>query len=98
MERTNDQVDMRVAGVPISIKGLNMCIFLALCLMTAYMIYYLSIITSRDHTAMTQAITELAKAQSEQNYIILADEKETEEIRRSYKMPLSLKRKLRGDE
>lgn len=105
MALAQDQFDGKFFGVPISIKGLNMVVFLALVAVTSYTIYYLSQVVSSEHqiishsiNAQTEAVKQLTEVQKEQNYILLADDAETDRIRRAYRMPPSLRGKLLGNE
>lgn len=105
MEQTEERVDTRVLGAPVTIRGLNTIVFLALVAVTSYTIYYLSVIVSKEHTTIaasidlqTKVVERLIEAQREQNYILLADEKETAMIKQAYRMPQSLREKLNGSQ
>lgn len=82
-----ESVDSRIWGIPLSIKGLNMVVFLALVALTSFTIWFLAIRLTEDHRAIADLV-------EEQNYILLADEQETKEIKRRIKMPRSLKAKM----
>lgn len=112
MRPTDESVQGSIAGVPISIKGLNMMIFLAFAGIAALSIWVLGMeVTKRqdtlrdritqEHNAISTAIekqtTALEKqteALVEQNYILLADDKETQDLRKVFRRPESLRRKL----
>lgn len=88
MTHAEDRVDSRIGGVPISIRGLNMVVFLSFLAITSFTIWFLAIRISEDHRAIADLI-------EEQNYILLADEKEAQDIKGRYKMPRSLREKLK---
>lgn len=103
MERTEDRIDGKPFGIPLTIRGLNMVVFLSLVAVTSFTIYYLSVIVSKEHMSIatsidgqTRAVDKLAEVQREQNYILLADEHETKEIKKAYRMPQSLREKVNG--
>ena len=96
MVRTEDRVDSQIGGIPISIRGLNMVVFLALVAVTSFTIYYLSVIVSREHASISTSLEKQTDAIREQNYILLADEQETARIRQAYRMPPTLREKLNG--
>ena len=101
MEQTEDRIDGKPFGVPLTIRGLNMVVFLALVAVTSYTIYFLSVVVSHEHIAIsdrigmqTEAMERQTEVLAEQNYILLADEAETREIKKRYRMPKSLRSKL----
>lgn len=49
-----------------------------------------------DHVALGEALKEVNKTIKVQNYIILADEKERDRIKRKLQMPPELKREING--
>lgn len=49
---------------------------------------------SSEHSAIVDALKSLNDGLMEQNFIILSDEKEKQEIKKKYRMPESLKKKL----
>lgn len=102
-EHNEERVDSRIGGIPISIRGLNMLVFLSLVAVTSFTIYYLSVIVSKEHLSIsasidlqTKALEEQTKALKEQNYILLADDAETKMLKHAYRMPQSLREKLNG--
>lgn len=112
MEQADERVEARIGGVPITVRGLNMMVFIALMAITSFTIWALSgEVTKRqedlgakitqEHNNISRAIelqtTALEKqteALIEQNYILLADDKETSDLRKVYRRPESLRKKL----
>jgi hypothetical protein len=101
MEQTEDRIDGKPFGVPLTIRGLNMVVFLALVAITSFTIYYLSVVVSAEHGLIslriglqTEAMERQTEVLAEQNYILLADEAETTEIKKRYRMPKSLREKM----
>lgn len=94
MEQTEESVNGKILGVPITIRGLNMVVFLTLVAVVSYTIYFLSTIVSDEHKQISYVLQQQTEVLNEQNYILLADEKETNEIRKRMKMPHSLRKKL----
>ena len=93
-----ERIDGKLFGVPISIRGLSMAIFLMLACVTGFFIYFLSIVITNRLDMFSREHSTIAEALREQNYILLADEKETERIRQAYRMPQSLREKLNGSQ
>lgn len=87
MEQVEDRIDTKPFGVPLTIRGLNMAVFFALTGLGGYMIWFFTVQNVEQHRAMIEAI-------NEQTYILLADEKEQQDIRQRYRMPKSLADKL----
>lgn len=50
--------------------------------------------TTTEHTAIVDALKSLNDGITEQNFIILSEEKEKQEIKKKYRMPESLRKKL----
>lgn len=84
---TEDRIDGKPFGIPITIRGLNMAVFFVLTVLGGYMFWFFTVENVAQHKAMIEAI-------NEQTYILLADEKEQQEIRQRYRMPKSLSEKL----
>ena len=98
---TEDRIDGKPFGIPLTIRGLNMVVFLALVAITSFTIYYLSVVVSREHVSIsdkiglqTEAMERQTEMLAEQNYLLLADEAETKEIKKRYRMPKGLRDKL----
>ena len=94
MEQAEDRIDSQVAGIPVRITGFNMALLAALLALTAFILYYLSEFISRDHRAIAMCMDGLTEAITDQNYILLADDRERSEFKNKLKMPPSLRKKL----
>lgn len=105
MRAGDDTVEGKIAGIPITVRGVNMAIFLAFAALAGLAIWTLGIeVTKRqdaldsrvttEHSAISTAIEKQTEALVEQNYILLADDRETQELRKAFRRPESLRRKL----
>lgn len=105
MRAGEEAVEGKIAGIPISVRGVNMAIFLAFSTFAGLAIWILGIeVTKRqdaldnritnEHSAISQSIEKQTEALIEQNYILLADDNETMELRKAFRRPESLRRKL----
>lgn len=89
-----ERLDGKVWGIPFSIRGINMAVFLALVALTGFTVWFLSVRVTEDHHTIGVALDRQSVIMEEQNYILLADEKETKAIKMRIKMPKSLREKL----
>ncbi len=108
----NERIESSIMGVPFTIKGINMAIFLALCVVVGFVMWHLTIRVTEEHTTALSVIStehsSIAKAIEkqtvvmekqteaivEQNYILLADDGETKDLRKVFRRPESLRKKL----
>jgi hypothetical protein len=83
-----------VAGVPIGIKGVNMAVVAILAVALAVILYMVMVRSAQEHSEIGGNLKDIGELLEEQNYIVLSDERERQDIKKQLRRPPSLLKKM----